>query len=85
MKPVVSTVTRPVGATNYVLDNSKITFNRLENHLRKQGNQSVYQITRKGTYAIPGYRPYMPHYTKQRMSDQQLEDLIAYINQKANG
>jgi len=72
------------GVTNYVLDESNLTFNMLENHLTKQTHYSVYEITRKGTYAVPGYRPYMPHYTEQRMSKQQLEDLVAYIKQEAN-
>ncbi|RMF22347.1 MAG: cytochrome c, partial [Bacteroidetes bacterium] len=35
-----------------------------------------------GTYAIPGHKPYMPHYPLERMSKQQVEDLRAYIEQQ---
>lgn len=74
---------KPGGVTNYELDNSKITFKSLRNHLKKHGHYSVYEISRKGTYAQPGYRPYMPLYTKERMSDEMMEDLIAFIQQQA--
>ena len=32
---------------------------------------------------MPGYKPYMPNYTKERLSDKQLEDLMAYIKNNA--
>ena len=43
----------------------------------------LYHIVRKGTYADKGWRPYMPHFTEQKMSDQQVEDLRVYIEQMA--
>jgi hypothetical protein len=46
---------------------------------------SVYDITRKGTYSKNGYKPYMPNYTKERMSDRQLENLMEFIRQKSEG
>ena len=72
------------GVTNFVLDNDQLTFKYLQKHLKKKSNKSVYQITRKGTYSIPGYKPYMPNYTEERMSKQQLEDLVFYIKIKAD-
>ena len=68
------------GVTNFKLSNAKLDFQFLRNHLLDNGNKSVYHITRKGTYMKNGYRPYMPNYTKERLSHQQLEDLIAFIN-----
>jgi cytochrome c len=75
---------KPGGVTSFVLDDTKMTFKKLERSFGAHTNFSTYQITRKGTYAVPGYHPYMPHYTKERMSDKQLEDLNAYITQEAN-
>jgi mono/diheme cytochrome c family protein len=72
------------GVTNYMLNHEKITFRQLERHLPKNSHHSAYYITRKGTYSVPGYKPYMPNYTSDRMSEKQLEDLVAYIKQQAN-
>ncbi|TNE55601.1 MAG: cytochrome c [Bacteroidetes bacterium] len=44
---------------------------------------SLYQIIRHGTYAKTGRKQYMPHFTKEKMSDQQIEDLVAYIKKLA--
>lgn len=70
------------GVTNYKLDKGKLTFKHLKYWSKKTSHLSIYQITRKGTYSMPGYKPYMPNYTKERLSDKQLEDLMAYINDK---
>lgn len=67
--------------TNYTLDQDKIDLKHLKNNMKGHNHFSLYNITRKGTYALPGYRPYMPNYTLERLSHQQLEDLAAYINQ----
>lgn len=72
-----------LGITNYKLDDSKLTMNHLAYWLGKDTFFSIYNISRKGTYAMNGYKPYMPNYTKERLSDKQLEDLAAYINQEA--
>lgn len=73
-----------MGVTNYKLDTTSITFNHLEYWSDKDSHYSVYNITRKGTYAKNGYKPYMPNYTKERLSDKQLEDLMAYIKSQTN-
>lgn len=72
------------GVTNYILSHDKLSFGQLKNNLGNSTRHSAYHIIRKGTYATSGYRPYMPNYTKERMSDQQLEDLVAYIKQQAS-
>lgn len=69
----------PGRVTNYTLDQGKIDLKHLKNNMKGHGHFSLYNITRKGTYALPGYRPYMPNYTLERLSHQQLEDLAAYI------
>lgn len=71
------------GITRYTLDKSVLTFRELEGHFEDWKNRSIYQIIRYGTSPRLGYRPYMPHYTKERMSDRQIEHLAAYIRQKA--
>lgn len=68
------------GVTNYKLHNDKLTHKHLKYWANTHKVFSVYDITRKGTYSKNGYKPYMPNYTKERLSDQQLEDLMAYIN-----
>lgn len=44
---------------------------------------TLYQIIRWGTYMKVGRKQYMPHYTKEKMSDRQIEDLVAYIRKLA--
>ncbi len=66
--------------TNFTLDQDKIDLKFLKKHMGGNKHYSLYTITRKGTYALPGYRPYMPNYTLERLSHQQLEDLAAYVN-----
>lgn len=71
------------GVSHYILDNSKMSFQHLKNKMFKNSHMSIYQIIPYGTYAIPGHRPYMPHYSVERMTKQQVEDLRAYILQEA--
>jgi mono/diheme cytochrome c family protein len=65
------------------LDNSKTSFHFLEKHFPKYTKHSVYQVTRYGTPPLPGKKAYMPNYTKEKMTNQQTEDLRAYIEQQA--
>ena len=69
--------------SQFELNDEKITFRFLKRHLNRPKFFNIYFHVREGTYAKPGHRPYMPNFTKERMSEQQLEDLIAYINQQA--
>ena len=71
------------GVTEYKLNDSKLSFKKLRRDMGKNTTLSFYQVIRYGTSPGPGYRPYMPHYTLERMSNQQVEDLRAYIEQEA--
>lgn len=65
------------------LDDGKLSGRFLWRSRKKYTDQSIYQIVRHGTYAKTGRKQYMPHYTKEKMSDEQLNDLVAYIKQIA--
>jgi mono/diheme cytochrome c family protein len=67
------------GVSRLILDNSKFTLNKLRRKIDKNSHYSLYEITRHGTHPIEGHKPYMPHYTLERMSHQQVEDLRAYV------
>lgn len=66
------------------LDDSAFSFKHLKKHFPKYTRYSVYQVSRYGTSPINGKRSYMPNYTLQKLSNQQLEDLRAYIDQEAS-
>lgn len=66
------------------LDNSKLTFKHLSKKANGYGRHSMYQVTRYGVYSKSGKRSYMPQYPYEKMSDQQLADLRAYIEMRAN-
>ena len=66
------------------LDYANTTFKFLDKHFPKYTRYSTYQVGRYGTSPHPGKRAYMPNYTLEKMSYQQLEDLKAYISQQAN-
>jgi mono/diheme cytochrome c family protein len=72
------------GVSDLVLDDSKKTFKWLKKNIKKDMRYSLYEIIRKGTYAEYGHKEYMPHYTMEKMSHQQVEDLRAYIEQQAD-
>jgi cytochrome c len=74
---------QPNGVSHYILDQSKLSFKHLEKMIEKDSHFSLYQIIAYGTYAIPGHRPYMPHYPEERMSKKQVEDLRAFIEEMA--
>ena len=66
------------------LDNSKQSFCYLKGHFGKYSHASVYQVARWGTPPHPGKRAYMPQYTAEKMSEQQLADVRAYIESRAD-
>ncbi|MCI4668599.1 MAG: cytochrome c [Bacteroidia bacterium] len=74
---------RDEGVSWFILDNNKLTFKQLVKDIPKDKHFALYDIIRHGTYAVPGHRPYMPHYPEERMSNQQIEDLRSYIEQEA--
>ncbi len=63
------------------LDESKLSLDYLNNHFPKYSHASIYQVGRYGTPPLNGKRSYMPQYTAERMSNQQMEDLRAYLAQ----
>jgi len=65
------------------MDDSKNTFEYLSKHMDRYTRYSLYQVSRYGTSPMPGKRTYMPNYTMEKMTNQQLEDLRAYIEEKA--
>ncbi len=65
------------------LDDRKMTFKYLGKHFKKYTRYSTYQVVRYGVQSRPGKMAYMPQYSKDKMSDQQLEDLRAYIEMRA--
>ncbi|WP_258104152.1 c-type cytochrome [Marinoscillum sp. MHG1-6] len=72
---------RPMGESEVVFENNALTLNWLERHITDKGDLSIYEIIRKGTYSEYGHKEYMPHYTLEKMSHQQVEDLRAFIEQ----
>ena len=65
------------------LDNEKLTFKHLSRKANGYGAHSIYQVSRYGVYSRSGKRSYMPQYPLEKMSDQQLADLRAYIDLRA--
>ncbi len=65
------------------LDDSKASFSFLKRHITGNSRYSIYQSLRKGTNSLLGKPAFMPHYTLQKMSNQQIEDLRAYIVKKS--
>lgn len=61
------------------LDHSDLTFDWLRNKMSTYSRYSIYQVIRYGTFSKHGKSSYMPRYTEEKMSDQQVEDLRAYI------
>lgn len=72
------------GVSGMVLEDSKLTFQKLKKHLQKKTHYNIYEISRHGTYTEQGKPRYMPLYPEERMSNQQLEDLRAYILEQAS-
>ena len=70
--------------TNFDLDDDKLTHKFLMSKKNKYNSFSISHITRYGTYAISGRRQYMPMYSFENMSDEQMLDLLFYIETRAN-
>lgn len=60
---------------------TKNTMRFLLNKTRRSSFHSVYNISRKGTYSLNGKRSYMPQYSTEKMSDQQLRQLLYFIQE----
>lgn len=73
----------PGGVTYFVLDNEKLTFKHLRQHLKKHSGYNLYHVIRDGVSPYLGEKAYMPNYTEERLSNAQVEDLRAYIEEMA--
>ena len=67
----------------FELDDDTDNYNFLTKHFPRYTRYSTYQVSRYGTSPIPGKRAYMPHYTADRMTNRQLEELRAYLSGNA--
>ncbi len=67
----------------FALDDSKYSFKFLNRNIDRYTRYSLYQVGRYGTYPLNGKKSYMPHYTEEKMTDQQMEDLRVYIERMA--
>ncbi len=65
----------------FELERSAYSYDFLAKHFPRYTRYSVYQVGRYGTSPIPGKKAYMPHYTAERMSNQQMEDLRAFVEE----
>ena len=65
------------------LDNDVLSASFLWNNKEGYDDKSIYQVIRWGTYPITGRKQYMPLYTSEKLTDVQIEDLMAYIKQLA--
>lgn len=69
----------------FLLDENKLTFKHLACYAEEgYTRHSIYQVARYGVYSKAGKRSYMPQYPMEKMSDQQLADLRAYIDMRAS-
>lgn len=66
------------------LDDTQMSFNHLNAKIGTYKPHSIYQVIRWGTYSKNWKKSYMPQYTEEKMSDQMLTDLRAYIEKRAN-
>ena len=73
---------RSGGITSFTLANSAITYQLLNDHTHFSANFSVYNAIRNGIKASPG-KGYMPNYPLERMSNNQIKDLWAFIDYQA--
>ncbi len=69
--------------SQFDLDESPDSFRFLSKHIPRYSRYSLYQVVRYGTTPLPGKKAYMPHYTLEKMSHQQVEDLRAFIEWQA--
>ena len=67
----------------FELDDSWFSFRFMEKHLDRYTRYSLYQVARYGTSPLNGKKAYMPLFTEEKMNNQQVEDLKAYIVQQS--
>lgn len=70
----------PEGITIFTLEEDQFNRNFLSERMDNTNNRSIYEITRKGTRPKKLKKSYMPLYTYEKLTDNQLEHLAAYLN-----
>ena len=65
-------------AETYFRDESK-SRSELARRFRTNSDSSAYHFIRQGTHPVDEQRLYMPNYTKERLSDFQIESLRAWL------
>jgi len=73
---------QPKGSATTKLTSSKSTKNKFLVNLNTNSQFDLYKITRKGTHPSNTKKNYMPLYSLERLSSQQLKDLIAYLTHR---
>jgi len=66
------------------LDQEKLSLAHLDKKADTYSRHSIYQVSRYGTFSKYGKKSYMPRYPEERMSEQQLADLRAYLRDSAD-
>lgn len=61
------------------LDKHSLSLHHLKRYISGYTRHSIYQVIRWGVPSKSGKRSYMPQYTQERLSDQMVEDLRAYL------
>ncbi len=67
----------------FELDQDKMSFRFLKKFMSRYSRYSLYQVGRWGTEPMHWKRAYMPFYTAEKLSNQQIEDLRTYIEMAA--
>ena len=62
------------------LDETTMSKNYLKRNIGTYHRQSIYQVVRWGVPVRNGKKSYMPQYPVEKLSEQQLADLVAFIN-----
>lgn len=61
------------------LDKHPLSLHHLRRNIGRYTRHSLYQVVRWGVPTKSGKRSYMPQYTQEKLSDQMVEDLRAYL------
>lgn len=71
------------GVAAYLLEENKVNYISLKMHFGKDSYLNTYDAIRYGVGNHYGYRPYMPKFPLEKLSDQQIEDLRAFVEREA--
>lgn len=72
---------KPGGVARFELDDDALSFKRLKAKITKTGESGLYPAIRHGLSASSKRPKYMPLYPVERLSDRQIEDIRAYVEE----